>query len=95
MWKRYTAWSLAGLAAALVVIYAGDYVVLRIRMHAGGNVFSTMTVHRYYSVPQKNGKFEFLALDPQQQTCTHSLFPEMGDQPCWYLARHTDQRIDM
>jgi hypothetical protein len=54
-----------------------------------------MTIQRYYAVPQKGGKIEFLSADPQQQTCTHSLFPQMGDPPCWYLARHTDQRIDM
>jgi hypothetical protein len=95
MMKRYSMITFGTLAAAFVVLYAGDYVVLRIRVRSGGNAFGFMTVRRYYAVPQKGGKIEFLSADPQQQTCTHSLFPQMGDPPCWYLARHTDQRIDM
>jgi hypothetical protein len=52
-------------------------------------------VRRYYAVPQKSGKIEFLHADPQEQNCVHSLFPHMGDAPCWYMLRHTEQRIDM
>jgi len=95
MWKRYLGWTLAILAGALVVLYAGDYVVLHLRIWSGGNVFASMTVHRYYAVPLKSGKIDFYPADSQQQTCTRSIFPQMGDLPCWYLARHTDQRINV
>jgi hypothetical protein len=94
MWKRYIACTLAGLAGLLVILYIGDYVVLRLRM-SNGSGLGEMTVHRYYAVQLKSGKIDFLPADPQQQTCTQSLFPHMGDPPCWYLAQHTDQRIDM
>ena len=94
MWKRYIAYTLAGLAGFLLILYVGDYIVLRWRMR-NGSAFGVMTVHRYYAVPLKNGKIDFLPADPQQQTCTQSFFPQMGDPPCWYLARHTEQRIDM
>jgi hypothetical protein len=95
MLKGYIMITFAGLAGVFVLLYAGDYAVLRIKVRSSGNAFGSMIVRRYYAVPQKGGKIEFLSADPQQQPCTHSLFPQMGDPPCWYLARHTDQRIDM
>jgi len=94
MAKRYIVLTLAGVAGALLLFYAGDYVALHVRIHRG-NAFSSVTVRRFYAVPQKGGKVEFLSADPQQQTCTRSLFPQMGNPPCWYLARHSEQRIDM
>lgn len=94
MWKRYIAYTLAGLVGVLLILYVGDYIVLRLKMR-NGSAFGAMTVHRYYAVPLKNGKIDFLGADSQQQTCTQSLFPHLGNPPCWYLARHTDQRIDM
>lgn len=94
MLKRYLVWILAALTGVLFLLYVGDYVVLRLKVRHG-TAFTTMTVHRYYAVPQKSGKLEFLNADPEQQTCTNSLFPQMGHSPCWYVARHTDQRIDM
>jgi hypothetical protein len=52
-------------------------------------------VRPYYAVPQKNHKTEFLFDEPQDETCVHSLFPHLGDEPCWYLSTHKDQRIDI
>ena len=95
MLKRYVALTLGCLAGVLLVLYAGDYGILQLRIRSNGNVFGTVTVHRFYAVPQKSGKLEFLSTDPQDQTCVRSLFPHMGNQPCWYLVRHTEQRIDM
>jgi hypothetical protein len=77
---------------ALVVVYAGDYAVLRTRLPKS---LGTVTVHPYYAVPQKDGRTEFIPQDPQDQTCAQSLFPHMGYTPCWYLRRHTSPRIDM
>lgn len=79
-------------AAAVALVYAGDYVALRARLPRS---LSTVTVEPYYAVPQKNGKTEFMMLDPEDRTCAQSLFPHMGYPPCWYLRQHTQQRIDM
>jgi hypothetical protein len=95
MWKRFLLWTFAVLVGACLVLYAGDYMVLRLRIWRGGNVFASITIQRYYAVPLKSGKIDFYPADSQQQTCTHSIFPQMGDPPCWYLARHTDQRINV
>jgi len=95
MLKRYAALTLGLIAVVLFLVYAGDYLILELRIHSNKNAFGTVTVHRYYAVPQKSGKLEFLSTDPQDQTCVHSLFPHMGNPPCWYLVRHTEQRIDL
>jgi hypothetical protein len=81
------------LLAALA--YAVDYAVLRFRIAIGRNATGTVTVRPVYAVPQKNHSTEFLAGDTQDQTCVHSLFPHLGDSPCWYLARHKEQQINM
>jgi hypothetical protein len=95
MWKRYIALTFASLAGVLLASYLGDYLFLSLRIHLGGNAFGFVTVRRYYAVPQKSGKIEFLNANPQDQNCVHSLFPHMGDEPCWYLLRHAEQRINM
>lgn len=94
MLKRYILRTLVGVAGVLLLLYAADFLVLRLKVRSG-NAFGSITVRRFYAVPQKSGKIEFLSADPQSQTCTHSLFPQMGNPPCWYVARHTEQRIDM
>jgi NAD(P)-dependent dehydrogenase (short-subunit alcohol dehydrogenase family) len=66
-----------------------------VHITTGVDLADEAAVRRYYAVPQKSGKIEFLHADPQQQNCVYSLFPHMGDAPCWYLLRHTEQRIDM
>ena len=81
-----------GLVAAVVLVYAGDYVFLRVRMPKS---VTTVEVQPYYAVKQRNGKYEIMMLDPQDAPCVESLFPHMGDSPCWYLRGHTQKRIDM
>ncbi|MBV8551080.1 MAG: hypothetical protein JOY54_07245 [Acidobacteriaceae bacterium] len=81
-----------GLAVA--VAYAADYGILRYRVAANRMPFGTVTVQPYDAVPQKDNKIEYLPEDPQDETCVHSLFPHMGDTPCWYLTRHREKRIN-
>jgi hypothetical protein len=80
------------IIAALALLYAGDDIALRVRLPKS---LTSVTVQPYYAVPQRSGKTEIMMLDPQDQACVQSLFPHMGHPPCWYLKRHTDQRIDM
>ncbi len=79
----------------VVAAYALDYGVLRYKIATKRAPFGTVTVQPYDAVPQKNHKTQFLLEDPQDQTCVNSLFPHMGDSPCWYLTRHREQRIDL
>jgi hypothetical protein len=71
------------------LLYAGDYAAVRFRRNPTGSV----QVQPYYSVPLKDGKTEFMYLDPQNEVCVHSLFPHLGHRPCWYVSRHTNKQI--
>jgi hypothetical protein len=84
----------------LVLVYAGDYIRVRWKMAhpKSGDAFGTVQMERLYAIPQKNGKveYEFDALQPEVTTpCVHSLFPHMGDTPCWYLQRNSQKPIPM
>jgi hypothetical protein len=89
------------LSAVLVLavsVYAGDYLVLRVRMlHAtSSEPFETMTRTRVLAIPQKNGKYDYQIdqLQPVEVlTCVHALFPHYGDQPCWYLKPRLNRPI--
>lgn len=82
------------------VIYAGDYVALRLRATYPrlGKAFGAVQMERLYAIPLKNGSTEY-ELDAQQPEvtvdCVHSLFPHMGHSPCWYLRRNSQKPIPM
>jgi hypothetical protein len=93
--KRYVARALLFTLLIAAVAYAVDYAILRYRVATKRVPFGTVTVQSYDAVPQKDHKTEFLFENPHDETCVNSLFPHMGDAPCWYLRRHTEQRIDL
>ena len=83
--KRILVMAILGLC----VLYGGDYLAGR---HA---TLGTVKVERYYAIPQKDGKTEFVFATPENQTCVQSLLPHLGYSPCWYMNRHKRKRIDM
>jgi hypothetical protein len=85
---------LFALAAALVFLYAGDDLAVRIPIPKSRNPFGTVWVKSYYAIPQKDKKTEFYLADPVTETCVHALFPHLGYGPCWYLEKKRLQRID-
>jgi len=80
---------LLALVMAAVLLYAVDYRVARSRS------LGTVQVQPYYAVPLKDGKTEFIMLDPETRSCVHSLLPHFGYPPCWYLDGRKEQRINM
>jgi hypothetical protein len=81
---------LIGLSVAVALLYLGDGLLLHFRHDPLGLV----VVERYDAIPEKNGKTEFSFEEPTNQTCVRALFPHMGYPPCWYLRRHSEQRIN-
>jgi hypothetical protein len=73
----------------LCVLYGVDYLAGR------GAALGTVKVERYYAIPQKDGKTEFVFAEPETQACVQSLLPHLGYRPCWYVNRHRRKRIDM
>ena len=85
--------SLLVILAAVALVFLGDDLLLRFRIHQGGNPYGQVTVHRLDAIPEKNGKVEYVPEEPVAETCIHSLFPHIGYLPCWYLSRRTEQRV--
>lgn len=89
---------LRGLAAAVVLVYGGDYIYLRVRLlhPTPTEPFESMTRTRVLAIPQKSGRFDY-QIDQTQPvetlTCVHSLFAHYGDRPCWYLKPRINQPI--
>jgi hypothetical protein len=80
--------------ALLLLLYLGDYASIAYRIPNGREQFGSVEVQKLLAVPQKDHKTEFIADPPQAQQCVHSLFPQLGLVPCWYLSRRANQQID-
>lgn len=81
---------LAALAIA-ALLWVGDYVKLKV----SNSQFSSVTVRRYYAIDKKANRVEYVFDSARDQSCVNSLFPHMGQQPCWYLRRHAEERIEI
>ncbi|MGO9641400.1 MAG: hypothetical protein ACLP1Y_08870 [Candidatus Acidiferrales bacterium] len=95
--RFFAKWTLAGVFAAMVLLYAGDYLLLRYKMRnpASGGAFGSVRMQQMYAVPQKDGKAEIYFGDAETDTCVHSIFPHFGYAPCWYLNRKKNQALVM
>ena len=93
--KRALLVLVVAIVAVAAITYVCDYAVLRYRISAQKNALGQVTVTPYFAVKLKDGKVEYDFQDPQTVTCTNSLYPHMGMQPCWYLNRHREQRINI
>lgn len=87
--------ALVALIGAIVVVYAFDYLFVRIRMaqKKTNDPFETLKIEPTYAIPHKNGSAEIVVGDPEFVICVHSLFPHMGYTPCWYLNRSSKNII--
>lgn len=91
---------MASLIALVAVIYAGDYLALRLRAAYPrlGNAFGSVQMVRLYAIPLKNGSTEY-ELDARQPEvtapCVRALFPHLGYSACWYLRRNSQKPIPM
>lgn len=85
---------LIGAVLTIAVVYAGDDLSVRYRIPKSRQPLGSVTIQRYDAISEKNGKTEFAFEEPVTQTCVHALFPHLGYLPCWYLSRHSEQRIN-
>lgn len=76
--------------AALALLYAGDWGVLRIRM-ARQTAFSSVQVDQFVAASLKGNKQDYYFAGTAQQECVRSIFPHASDVPCWWLRRHATQ----
>ena len=90
--------TIIGVLIAVVAAFIVDYVVLRAKVMFPklGAATGTVQMTRLYAIAQKNGRVEY-ELDANQpevtMPCVHSLFPHMGNSPCWYLRQNATKPI--
>jgi hypothetical protein len=78
---------------ALGALYLGDYVALHYRIARSGPAAALETVTVLYGTQLKNGQVKIFWDQPQTETCTRSIFPHLGNPPCWYAKRHATKLI--
>ena len=93
--KQFIVIGVPSVLGVTALAYTIDYAMFRHRVATNHQPYGQFTVTSYDAVPQKNGKTQFIFNPPEVQTCVNALFPRGGYPPCWYLQRHTEQRIDM
>src|SRR5579871_5084674 len=90
--------TIIGVAITVIAAFIVDYVVLRAKVMFPrlGAATGTVQMTRLYAIAQKNGRVEY-ELDANQPEvtvpCVHSLFPHMGNSPCWYLEQTANKPI--
>ncbi len=81
--------------AALLLLYGGDWLLLRYRIKSNQGGMGAVVVNHSYAVGEKGNKTEYIPIGPESRTCVASLFPHLGYSPCWYVRRHADEYIDI
>ena len=78
---------LLGLLLVAGLLYVGDWAVWKVKM-AHGTGMGQMTVGRLQVAALKGNKEEYFPDGNEEVECSRSLFPQAGDEACWWLARH-------
>ena len=92
--KRLVARSLVILAVLWLLVYLVDHFSLVYRIPPGREQIGSVEVQKLLAVPQKDRKTEYISVPPEPQRCVHSLMPQLGLEPCWYLSRHANQQVN-
>lgn len=81
------------------LVYACDYLQLRVRVWRNWQPYGTVTVQITYAIaekaPQGVNRTEYQSSGPQDQTCVNSLFPHLGYSPCWYLRSRPNRTVNI
>jgi hypothetical protein len=78
------------LAVLLGLLYLADWAVLRVRV-SHGTAYGVVQVNQFLATPLKGNKVEYDLMGTVPMTCSHSIFPQRGNPPCWWLERHRSQ----
>lgn len=89
---RFLRLAAIALVVAALALYAGDWLVYKLR----GSPVDTVTVSLFVSAQLKNEKQEIDYIGQEQWNCARTLFPQIPfahdrSLPCWYLRQHTNQ----
>jgi len=89
-WWRRLVRGFVVLAASSALVYLGDMGVWQIRVSRGTG-FGVVQVNQLLATPLKGNKVEYDSMGTVDMTCSRSIFPQGGNQACWWLRRHRTQ----
>lgn len=83
-----------------LILYFTDFSWYELRLHTTRFGLATGSVHRIrlLAIPGKGNKttYQLDMVHPEEDVpCSHSLFPQGGNRPCWYVARHANDPISI
>ena len=84
----------------LLAAYLVDLAWFECRVHLPKLGSATSSVHRVrlLAIASKGNKvqYEVDSVQPEEDLpCARSLFPQGGNRPCWYVAKHANDPIPM
>jgi hypothetical protein len=99
MGHRIRTWlkrAVMGAVLAAVVVWTGDWLLLRLKVARDRGAYGSVEVHYRYALHLKNKRIEQYTAKPRMQECVHSAFPHLNESPCWYVERHANdvQELD-
>lgn len=85
------------IVAVLALFYLVDFSWYELRLHSPNFGAARGSVHRIrlLAIPNKDKTtYELDAVHPEEDVpCSHSIFPQGGARPCWYVVRHANDPI--
>ena len=86
--------------AVCLAIFIADFCWFQVRRHLPRLGQASGSIHRMrlLAIADKGNKVEYQidAVRPEEDVpCSHSLFPQGGANPCWYVVRHANDPIPM
>ncbi len=88
-------WTIGLLAVIAGVVFSLEGLALRLRLPPFTDPVGQIQVHRLYVLKKARNKVDILPAEWEAQDCVRALFPHRGLTPCWWLARHTEQQVEM
>lgn len=76
------------IGLSLAIVYICDYALVRYKVRHTNLGSALGQVQVYEAARLKDGKFEVFWDQPQTEICVHSIFPQLGQLPCWYASRN-------
>ena len=78
-----------GLVAVAAVAYPIDWAVWRVRVARGGGMGAVQVDH--FTVAElKGGKEDYYPDGTEVVACSRSIYPEGGNNACWWVERHRE-----
>lgn len=91
-WLRLLGKALLWVFVAALALYPIDFIVWKVRVSRGSGMGSVET-YDSVAAEEKGNKEEYFPTGEATTPCSHSLYPQGGNAPCWWLSGHADRVV--